>query len=96
MKTQLFALEIAIPGAEPYQIERRYSDFLDLYEGLFYNQPGFILMPFPGKGLESFIKVKFGIGTSEPGERCEIIEKRMSDLEKFVDFVTHHPQLSNS
>jgi hypothetical protein len=64
MKTQLFMLEITTPKGQQYQIELRYSDFLYLYEGLFYNQPGYILAPFPGKGLESFIKVKFGIGTS--------------------------------
>lgn len=81
IETQIFILEVSKPGPEKdYQIERRYSDFVEFYEALFYNHPGYVLAPFPGKGLESFMKIKLGIGMQEPGERCEMIEKRMLDL----------------
>jgi hypothetical protein len=47
-----------------YQIERRYSEFEELYEEIFYNYPGCIVAPFPGKNIESFIKIKLGLGIS--------------------------------
>jgi hypothetical protein len=71
LETQLFSVEVkAAAFQSDYQIERRYSEFVDLYEMLFYNQPGYILAPFPSKGFTSFIKIKLGIGNTEPGERC--------------------------
>lgn len=48
--TQIFDIKISNPNKNPikaYAIQRRFSDFVDLYEQLFYNQPGYILLPFP-------------------------------------------------
>lgn len=68
METQIFSVEVKDANkGETYQIERRFSDFLELYEAIFYNQPGYILSSFPGKCFDSFIKFKLGLGTSEPG-----------------------------
>ena len=80
---------------EEYQIERRYSDFAELYESVFYNQPGYILHPFPGKNLESFLRIKLGLGNADSGQRSEMIERRMQELEIFINSQTHHRELSN-
>lgn len=64
LETQVFLLEVFKSGGlKDYQIERRYSEFVQLYDQLFYNYPGYILAPFPDKGLESFMKIKLGLGT---------------------------------
>lgn len=91
VETHFYTLEVQDPNQKrQYQIERRFSDFLDLHETIFYNHPGYILPPFPGKTLQSFIHLKLGIGNAEPGERCELIEKRMNNLERFVNDLTSH------
>lgn len=52
IQTQIFNLEISNEAKhEEYQIQRRFSDFADLYEEVFYNHPGYIMYPFPGKNL---------------------------------------------
>lgn len=66
--TQIFALKLTDSNPNPaheYELERRFSDFADLYEQLFYNQPGYILHPFPEKTLQSFIKIKLNISISK-------------------------------
>ena len=63
METQTYVLEVFNPNnEEEYQIQRRYSDFVSFYDSLLYNQLGYILCPFPEKGLDSFIKLKLGLG----------------------------------
>ena len=50
MATQIFTIKITNKNRNDLQdfvIERRFSDFADLYDQLFYNQPGYILFPFP-------------------------------------------------
>lgn len=92
IETQIFNLDINNEAKhEEYQVQRRFSDFADLYEEVFYNHPGYILYPFPGKNLESFIKIKLGLGTGDSGQRNELIEKRMQELENFINYLTHHP-----
>ena len=41
-----------------YNIKRRFSDFVFLYEAILTNQIGYILYPFPSKTFESFVKIK--------------------------------------
>lgn len=67
---KIFHLEISNEAKhEGYQIQRRFSDFADLYEEVLYNHPGDIMYPFPGKNLESFIKIKLGLGTGDSDQR---------------------------
>lgn len=52
MATQFFEIKISNPNTKKvYEIERRFSDFADLYDQIFYNHPGYILYPFPNKTL---------------------------------------------
>lgn len=74
MSTQIFTIKITNKNKnkndlQDFVIERRFSDFADLYDQLFYNQPGYILFPFPEKSLDSFMKIKLGLTVESPTQQ---------------------------
>ena len=74
---------------ETYEIDRRFSDFVFLYEGIMTNHLGYIIYPFPEKSFESFVRIKLQslIGatvsdgtTNYEAEKMQLIEKRIEEL----------------
>ena len=53
------------------------------------------MYPFPEKDLDSFIKIKLNLNREE-GEKIQLVEQRMLELEKFINFLVCHPELRNS
>lgn len=63
MQTQIYIIDVNNPNTRSeYQIQRRFSDFVDFYESIFYLHPGHILGPFPDKNFDTFIRLKLGLG----------------------------------
>ena len=53
-----------------------------------HNYPGFVLHPLPRKSLEFFKKLKFQMGSEQ--ERIVLIEKRLFELEKYLNAMLNH------
>jgi sorting nexin-1/2 len=74
-------------------VTRRFSDFLGLHEKLVnrYQSRGIIVPPPPEKSVVGMTKIK--VMKEETGS-MEFVEKRRAALERFLNRVAKHPQLS--
>ena len=73
-------------GVEPIVVNRRYTEFVELYKLLQLEHPGCIISPVPPKTAATKIK----------GKDSEELLVRKAGLQRFLSMLTTHPWLSSS
>jgi len=77
-------------NGKSFEVTRRFSDFLGLYEKLAgkYQHKGFFILPAPEKSITSFTKVK--IGTDDD----QFVQRRQQSLQRWLRAIVRHHALT--
>lgn len=93
IQTQIFKIDV-MRKSKQYVIKRRFSQFHTLQKLIRHYYPGYILYPFPEKSIEFFKKLKLSIGSQQ--EKVIIIEKRLFQLQRYLNFLISHREIATS
>jgi len=77
-------------GGKVFEVNRRFSDFLGLYEKLAgrYQHKGYFIFPAPEKSISSFTKVKIG------NEDDMFVQRRQQQLQRWINNIAKHAALT--